>query len=335
MNRKNLFEPIRIGRFHAKNRFVRSATKEELCNRDGNIPEELYAIYQRFIDGGVGCIIVSSARVRLFDGTDHGGLLRLDNPELLPEYKRLAALGKKSNTTMLIQATYTHRNIDELTLEDMDGIVEDFVNAALFAQAAGFDGIQIHEAHTVFMSYMLSPVYNHRTDEYGKNKNLLAQRVLTAIRKNTRDDFIIINKINCQDFMEHGLTEEDSLAYCKELEKLGLDAIEVSGNLVSKKMKDKSEESYYWKFASKLRKEVAIPVMLVGGNKSLDVMEELHMKQGIDMFSLSRGLTCEPDLIHRWQSGDESPAICKFCNACLQTYAHACIFRIKKEAKEL
>lgn len=320
-----LFEPIKVGRFHAKNRFVRSATKEELCDRAGHLPDELYNIYEEFVDGGVGTIIVSSARVKLLDGTKHGGLLRLDNPDVLPEYAKLARLGKKNNCTMLIQATYTHKDIDNLTICDIDKIVDEFVDAAKFVEKAGFDGLQIHAAHTVFMSYILSPKYNHRTDEYGQNKNLLAERIVKAIRKNTNENFIIMMKINCQDFDEEGLQEEDSLRYCIRLAELGIDAIEVSGNDPIKN--DRNEECYFWEFASRLKRSISIPVILVGGVKNLETITRLNKEENIDMFSMSRALTCEPDLVNRWHNGDVTKAKCLSCNACLNTHAHACILR--------
>lgn len=325
---KALFQPINTGRFHAKNRFVRAATKEELSDWDGHVTEALLEIYRKMAAGGVGTIIVGSARVRLFEGTVLGGLLRLDNPAVLDDYKRLAAIGKEYGTTMLIQATYTHKDIDNMTHEDLDAVVDEYVKAALFAQEAGFDGIEIHEAHWVFMSYFLSPYYNHRTDEYGQNKNLLAERVIKAVRAAVRDDFILVSKINSEDFMEGGLTAEDSKRYCIAKSKLGLDAIEVSGGDPMRHVKSREEESYFRDFAIALRKQIDIPVMLVGGNKSLEVMQEIH-EQGVDLFSMSRALTREPDLVNRWESGDLSPAKCRYCNACDKTHAHACIFNLK------
>lgn len=330
MDYKSLFMPVNIGRFHAKNRFIRAATKEELCDKEGHLNNEIYEIYNEFALGGVGTIIVSSARVRLFEGTKHGGLLRLDCSELLEEYSHLAKICKQEGATALIQATYSHRDIDAMTLEELEQIVEDFKKAVLFAHEAGFDGIEIHAAHTVFMSYFLSPKYNHRTDEYGTNKNLLALRVVEALRKIVREDFIIIVKVNCQDFEDGGLTEEDSLKYCMELVQAGVDGIEVSGNNPIRKVRGKEEESYFASFAAKLKKNVSVPIILVGGNKSLDKMQNLYNESGIDLFSMSRALTCEPNLVQRWAEGDFADAKCTSCNACMNTHAHACILRKKR-----
>lgn len=321
---QELFSPYSNGRFHAKNHFARSATKEELCDREGHLCEELYDMYKEFADGDVGTIIVSSARVRLFDHVKSGGLLRLDNPDLIDDYKKLAKVCKSKDATALIQATYTHLNIDQLTLDDFDNIINDFVNGVRFAKEAGFDGIQIHAAHTVGLSYMLSPYRNHRTDEYGKNKNLLALRILKALRDNF-EDFIIGFKMNAT-YEEEGITESDSLKYCIELAEAGCDFIEISDGDPIRNVQSQNEESYNADFACKLSKHIQIPIMLVGGNRSLKTMKGL-LGEGIDLFSFSRPLTCEPNLIHRWESGDTLPAKCRFCNACLNTHAHKCIFR--------
>jgi 2,4-dienoyl-CoA reductase-like NADH-dependent reductase (Old Yellow Enzyme family) len=95
----------------------------------------------------------------------------------------------------------------------------------------------------------------------------------------------------------------------------------------------KEDESYFHGFASRLRKEIEIPVILVGGNRSLDVMDRLYQEEGIDMFSMSRALTCEPELIQRWQSGDTEDGHCRYCNACLKTHAHQCVFNLKNNER--
>lgn len=321
-----LFEPVKRGRIHAKNHFARAATKEQLCERDGHIPEELYQIYREFAQGGVGLITVSSARVKLFDNVKSGGLLRLDNYDVIEDYQKLALLGKEFDVRMLIQATYTHLDIDTLTSGQLDDIVTEFAEAALFAQEAGFDGIEIHAAHTVFLAYFLSPYYNHRTDEYGRYPNLLLERIIRAVRKAVRDDFIIALKINCNDFMDGGLTYEDSMRYCIKNAELGADIINVSGNDPARHLKPGEAGSYFRAFAQELSEKTDATVMLTGGNRSLEEMNEIA-QQGVEFFAFSRALSCEPDLIHRWESGDTTPAKCRYCNACLKSHGAKCVFR--------
>lgn len=315
----SLFEPFSAGRFHAKNHFIRAAAKEELCSDEGHIPEQCYELYEKLAAGGVGTIITGSMRVRLFEGTVPSGLYRLDKPELLDEYARLAKIGKENNVTMIAQATYSHKDINALSKQELENIVSEYIQAALFAQRAGFDGIQIHEAHEMFLDDVLSKKINHRRDEYGKNPSLLSVKIIKGIRSVCDEGFIIINKIDSQN--EH-LSKEESLDHCLQIEKAGCDLIEVSGFPAILKGEG---QSYFKDFALDLSRKVNIPISLVGGNRDLVLLEELH-EQGIDCFSLCRPLTNEFDLIHRWQSGDRQKAKCRFCNGCLKTYGHFCPF---------
>lgn len=135
------------------------------------------------------------------------------------------------------------------------------------------------------------------------------------------------------------MTEEESLYVAKELANLGIDAIEVTGgngsikevinnNMGAARTKisvSKDRESYFKNYAKKLAEVVDIPVILIGGNRNLDVMEEILNTTKIEYFSLARPLTAEPDLINRWISGDTKKPKCISCNQCYNTIGKRCI----------
>lgn len=230
-----------------------------------------------------------------------------------------------------------------MSVEDIKYLVKAFASASRRAKESGFDGIQIHSAHGYMLSQFISPYYSKRTDEYGgsmENRSRLIVEIYQAIRSEVGEDFLVTIKMNSTDGLdEGGLTENDALYLGKTLSQLGIDAIEVSGgngaiksldgkNKGAARTKiygDKSKESYFKDFASKLAEEVDCSVILIGGNRTLEVMEDLMETTDIDFFSLARPLTAEPNLINLWDKNREHKAKCVSCNACFMQEARRCV----------
>ena len=102
----------------------------------------------------------------------------------------------------------------ELTTEGIQNIIDAFSHAANRAKAAGFDGVQLHSAHRYLLSQFLSPHFNRRVDEYGgsiENRSRIHVEICRSIRRSVGEDFPIMIKINSQDYIENGLTLEDSI----------------------------------------------------------------------------------------------------------------------------
>ena len=136
-------------------------------------------------------------------------------------------------------------------------------------------------------------------------------------------------KINSSDFTFGGLDENGSMRICLACAPY-LDSIEVSGNGTSVGgIRPGVNEAYFKRFAHFLAEKVDIPVILVGGHRSVDNMNNVLNEGKIEYLSLSRPLIREPDLIERWQNGECSPAKCVSCNMCYRTPAHKCIFRLR------
>jgi 2,4-dienoyl-CoA reductase-like NADH-dependent reductase (Old Yellow Enzyme family) len=215
----------------------------------------------------------------------------------------------------------------ELTQEDIQKLVKAFANAAGRARAAGFDGVQIHSAHGYLLSQFLSPAYNRREDAYGgaiENRARVHLEITNAIRDVVGQNYPVLIKINSEDCIENGLTVEDSLSAAKILAGAGLDAIELSGGtLTSGKLSPsraainkEAKEAYFKEAAAAFKKALDIPLILVGGMRSLNVARQTITGGTADYISMSRPFIREPGLIKRWQSGDTAPARCKSDNLC-------------------
>ena len=125
--------------------------------------------------------------------------------------------------------------------------------------------------------------------------------------------------MNCSDFQDGGLQLKDSIEIARILVDNGIDAIEISGGLLYSKDKGPCrtyEGPYFLKEAVELKKELDVPMILVGGIRSYETSKRVW-DAGIDLISMSRPLICEPDLIKRWQMGDRRRSLCRSDNRCL------------------
>jgi len=344
-----LFESGRIGTMTVPNRFVRSATWEGMARDDGAVTPKLIQAMTDLAKGGVGLIISGHAFVcpEGQAGPWQLGIYKDDLKDGLKQMTdavhgaggkiaaQLAHAGHFAASALTGQSPHVASDFEglaksprhELTKEDIARLVQAFAAAAGRAKDAGFDGVQIHSGHGYLLSQFLSPAYNRRPDEYGgdiQNRARIHLEILAAIRQTVGKDYPVLIKINSEDCIENGLTREDSLTACKLLAKAGLDAIELSGGtLTSGKLSpsrsgitNEAKEAYFQDAARVLKKEIAIPVILVGGVRSLAVAEKLVAAGVADFLSMSRPFIREPGLVNRWKSGDLRPALCKSDNLC-------------------
>lgn len=237
----------------------------------------------------------------------------------------------------------------EISKDEIKYLTEAFAEAALRVKKSGFDGVEIHAGHGYLLSQFLSPYYNKRTDKYGgtiENRGRIIFEVFSAMREKVGKEFPIWIKLNSADYVqEGGLTQEDSMFVAKKLSELGIDAIEVTGGNESikivlesnlgparKKIKlSKENQSYFKDYAAKLSSEIDTPIILIGGNRDVDVMEEILNTTNIELFSMARPLTAEPDLINTWTNGDLKTPKCVSCNQCYSTPGKRCILNMNKK----
>lgn len=334
---KQIFEPVEVGGLSLKNRLVRSATWEGIAAPDGGIGERAYGIYDELARGGVGLVITGFTSVA---GNDRyfGGMMRLHDDALVPQYVRLADAMHAQGVPVLAQLALggfyreDGRQVepDGMTVEEIRQVERWFVDAAVRAQAAGFDGVQVHVAHFFFLSRFVSPAVNHRTDAYGgstESRGRIACEIVRAIRKEA-PDLHVCAKVNSSDFTPGGMDEAGALELCRLLAEAGLDSIEVSGNGTSVAgVRAGLGEAYFAPFARRLADEVHIPVLLVGGLRSREAMRRVLDETGVELLSLSRPLLFDPAFPAKMEAGELDASGCISCNACYSTPGHRCRLR--------
>jgi len=231
----------------------------------------------------------------------------------------------------------------EMTTEEIEDTMEAFAQAAKRAQEAGFDAVQLHAAHGYLLSEFLSPFTNRRNDEYGgstENRTKIVVDIYKRIVENVGRNFPILIKMNVDDFLEGGINLKESKKIAERLSKTGFAAIETSGCMweVMTRSKEelgwtpamipesrinirsKDEEAYYLPYAREIRKAITAPLILVGGIRSLDIIENTLTEGSVDFIALCRPLIRQPDLPNKWlKETGRLTAECISCNGCVRS----------------
>jgi 2,4-dienoyl-CoA reductase-like NADH-dependent reductase (Old Yellow Enzyme family) len=344
-----LFESTEINGMKLANRFVRSATCEAMAGLDGAVTPKLIDTMTTLARGGVGLIISGHSYVSR-EGQASPWQLGVYKDALIPGLCEMTAAVHAADGKIVMQLAHAGHFAPEkltgqppvvasdyeglsltprreLTVQDIQDLVGAFADAARRAKSAGFDGVQIHAAHGYLLSQFLSPLFNRRTDGYGgkiENRARFHVEAVHAIRKVVGKAFPVLIKMNCRDFVENGLNLEDSLAAARLLSNAGMDAIELSGGLLTNRKLSPSrpgidsadKEAYFREELRAFKKQISIPLILVGGNRSFEVSEELVAEGAADYIAMCRPLIREPGLISRWKSGDRRRAACTSDNLC-------------------
>ncbi len=367
----SLFQPFQIKNLEIPNRFVRSATYDGSAGKNGRVSELQMRLYKELALGKVGLIVTGIAYVHV-TGRISPTQNSIATDDDIPGFSQLTRMVHDTGAKIAVQLfhagretgkiyqkrpalapsfiaddplfTGPHREIEENEIEQ---IIEAFGDAAGRARAAGFDSVQIHGAHAYLLSQFLSPFTNRRNDKWGgslQNRLRLHRGIIRAIRSKVGSDYPVLMKLGVEDCFNGGLNLQEGLAAAEMLARDGLDAIEISSGLRGRGYKHTEfrtginrpdREGYFMEWCREVKSRVNIPVIMVGGLRSFDVVSDVVRDGTADLVSLSRPLIREPNLVARWQEGDRTPATCISCNQCMDALLEAKSFGCyyKTEAK--
>ncbi|WP_409202802.1 NADH:flavin oxidoreductase [Vibrio sp. SS-MA-C1-2] len=350
-----------------KNRFIRSATWENMTTEDGHMTDKLYKIYEELAQGEVGLIITGYANI-VEEEQPNPGMMGIYNDSFIEDYKKLTDLVHQYDSNIVMQLAYggtkTTHNVGEriifapseipekgtgtqgkaMTKDEIDYIVNGFAEAAGRAKQAGFDGVELHGAHTYLINQFLSPYYNRREDEYGgslENRMRFLVETFNATRDVVGADFPILVKLTATEFFDGGLTFAETRVICQKLEQLGADGIEISGNIHGKakamtgEMYDGfqlREQGYFVEYGREISDLVDVPIITVGGLSNIEIIEEIANTTNIQYFALARPLMSEPKLIKRWKEGDRESGLCEHCSKCRTRRGNFCVIHNKRRS---
>lgn len=186
-----------------------------------------------------------------------------------------------------------------MTKTDIERVTNDFASAAKRAKAIGFDAIEVHAAHGYLLHEFLSPLANHREDDYGgslENRMRLTLQVFEAVRKAVGKDIAVGARVTGTDWVEGGWQISDCVELCKRLEAAGADFVDVSSGGVSPLQKIAIGPGYQVGFAEQVKQAVRIPVNTVGLITEPQQAEDILQSGKADMVALARAFILDP----RW-----------------------------------
>lgn len=241
-----------------------------------------------------------------------------------------------------------------MNAEDLERVGNDFASAARALQNIGFDAVEIHLGHGYLLSQFLSPLTNKRKDQYGgsiKNRCRYPIDVVDKVIKTVGPDFPVLVKLNLDDGTKGGFSLRDCIFVSKKLEEIGCTAIVLSGGFTSKSpfyllrgdvplkgmirnasslaekitmglfgpliiKKYKFKENFFLNKAIKVRKEVNLDLIYLGGVDSKKGIEEI-LSLGFNFIALARPLIHDPEFLLKMKQGSIDKSGCNRCNECI------------------
>jgi 2,4-dienoyl-CoA reductase (NADPH2) len=347
-----LFDPIRIGNLHLKNRLVMAPMESHLGNADGSVSPEQIAYYRERALGGTGLIVIEFTCVDGLDGfSSMAPQLRLDNDRYRSGHGKLVAAIKSAGAKACVQISHAGRQSRESVLgrtpvapsavplksfflnsvpraledHEIRRIIGSYANAARLAVSAGYDAVMLHGAHGYLLQQFLSPLVNQRDDEWGGDLERRLRFPLEVVKavKAALGDSALLYRLSVSDFLDGGLTIEDAELIAPRLCEAGVDGIDIScGSL------DRTDvivepmsvaEGWRLPMARRVRAATGKPVICAGVMRWPDKAEQAVIDGDTDCVSLGRALLADPMWpikARRGQAADIRP--CTSCNWCIK-----------------
>ncbi|MFC2008901.1 FAD-dependent oxidoreductase [Chloroflexota bacterium] len=337
-----LFEPGRIGGLELKNRIIMAPMFTHLCSEDETVNDRLVDYYVERARGGCGLVTVEAAYSRPYPA--HLGLY---DDRFIPGLKKLSDAIRREGARACIQIN-THRGrADEtdpataspsihpktgararaLTTEDIAELTEQFGRAAKRARDSGFDCVMIHGGTGYLISEFLSARINKRTDGYGGDitgRARLALELAEAAKKCAGASYPVIFRLAAHERLAGGYGVEEAVAVCKLLEKVGVDAIDITSGVA---------ETQAWNvpymymppacnasLSQAVKAATSIPISTVGKINDPSIAEEVLQHEKADFVTMGRALIADPEFPNKAREGRAGEIRkCIACCRCIET----------------
>ncbi len=329
-----------------RNRIVKSALSEALGDAFNDPTDGLISLYELWGHSGAALLITGNIPVDRWH-LEHAANLVIDDQTFIERVRKLVSAAKNDGSAVMAQLTHAGRQTPEAinphplsisnvrldlrgygkpkiaTEHELHMVIGKFARSAGLAKDAGFDGVQIHAAHGYLLSSSLSPRINTRTDRWGgslENRARLVRTIVREVRSTVGPDFIVAVKLNSSDFQTGGFSHEDSIKVAIMLQNDGIDFLEVSGGnfeapvayqYSGMKHSTALREAYFLDFARDIKAALRIPVMVTGGFRSLDAMNDALTSGATDLIGIGRPFIIDPNFPWKLldRSIDMAPAI--------------------------
>lgn len=269
--------------------------------------------------GGVGLIIVEATAVNKYGRLSLGDLGLWDEHQITGHQKivhtchefnskigvQLAHAGRKTPPNVAqsvapspLQFSELYELPQELSIPEIQALQSDFVQAALRAEKAGYDLIELHAAHGYLINSFLSPLTNHRTDQYGgsfENRILFLVEIIDLIKEQTPIPVGV--RISASEWTTGGWDIKDSIKLTNQLEgKIAYIHVSAGGNQAKPDLMPKIKPLYQIPYAAQIKKECNVPVIAVGYITTIKEGNRILKENACDLVAYGRELTRNPNL---------------------------------------
>ena len=329
-----LFEPLEIRGQRLRNRIVAPPMASLSCTNTGLPTMETLEYYKPVSESGVGLAVLEHHAVHP-EGRTRLRQLLLDRDEVLPYQQDLAGLFSGAGLPALVQVNHAGSYVEDedllqnewfpkasspirhprstalimpakLTLEEIALVPVTFLEAAGRAARAGYAGVEIHAAHGYLLGQFLSPMTNRRTDNYGgsiKNRARLLFEVYEAVREAVGDELVVAVRLGMADTFPGadpvGQTIDDARWVASEFSSVGLDLLDLSGNMCGY---DGHGEAWFAPYCRTVKDAAGdIPTICTGGIRSAETALRLLDRGECDLVGVGRALKSDPNLVRKWK----------------------------------
>jgi 2,4-dienoyl-CoA reductase (NADPH2) len=338
-----LFEPISIGPVTLANRVVMTAMHLNY-SPNGEMNDRFINFYRARAVGGTGLIVIGGAEID-DEACGIDLMLSIKDDRFVPGLRRFAdelhAVGGKVAVQLYMAGAYsfcslkglpllapseytshfTRQTTKAMTLEDIERVQQDFVQAARRAKEAGFDAVEVLASAGYLICQFLSPATNRRTDEYGgplENRMRFGLETIRKVRKEIGQDMALIVRVAGNDFVPNSHTNQEARVFATEVEKAGADCINVTGgwheSRVPQITMDLPQAGYAY-LARGIKQVVGVPVVSCNRINSPLVAEELLVEGVADLIGMARGLIADPEFVNKAKAGKiDEIRQCVACN---------------------
>ncbi len=347
----SVFTPINIGKMRVRNRVIFPPISTNFADENGYVTDRMIYHYEKRAMGGAGLIIVENVCFDYPRGRHGAYQPRVDDPKFIRGLKRLAEAVHRYGAKISAELTHPGMFADlrfnggltpmgpsriplrrdkgfvrEMTAEDIAYLLEKISDAALYLREAGFDSVEVQAAHGLLVNQFLSPLTNHRKDEYGgsvEKRSRIARDILDAIRKKAGEDFPVSVRLAVHEFKDGGIDlYKDGVQIAKLLAEYGYQMIQADLGLGDKEKRLEPimyKEAWRSYMAEEVKKHVSIPVAAVGMIRNPETAEELIKSGKADMVVVGRTLIADPFWPQKVRKGEVVLIRrCIGCNECVK-----------------
>ncbi|HJC65128.1 MAG TPA: NAD(P)/FAD-dependent oxidoreductase [Candidatus Enterocloster excrementigallinarum] len=337
---ETLFQPGRIGTLELKNRLVMPAMNSHYADEEHHFTEQALNYYGERALGGFGLLITEFLCVSE-EGLAYPMQAAIYDDRFIPSLSRLTERIHQNGGKIFAQLHHGGRMqgkgstslpavgasaipdasnmipVHQLGTEEIPGVVQKFLDAALRAQKSGFDGVEIHGAHGYLLAQFLSAGVNKRTDCYGgsiTNRARIVCEIIRGIKAACGQDFPVSVRTSGDEGYKGGNTIEAAAAQCRLFEEAGADAVHVSHGIAIHSYF--SESGFNLKYVRRVKEVVSIPVIGVGRLNDPALIASALESGDLDFAALGRESVCDPHLPEKIREGRLDEILT--CTGCMQ-----------------